>query len=161
MSNFFDSPLVREGLEEINELQQEVYGNLITFQNLPPEEQQEHIDKLSLLLQKQKIMYGRLSLSDDPQAIEMKETMKKSVSLMGFPSGTSIERLFEGMEKTIEQLKNLNKMWKFYINSWLQPIIYVSQTRSNFNPSKSTKRVFKTSWTSLQTIQISSNQNLF
>ncbi len=110
MSNFFDSPLVREGLEEINELQQEVYGNLITFQNLPPEEQQEHIDKLSLLLQKQKIMYGRLSLSDDPQAIEMKETMRKSVSLMGFPSGTSIERLFEGMEKTIEQLKNLNKM---------------------------------------------------
>ena len=110
MSNFFDSPLVREGLEEIDELQQEVYGNLITFQNLPPEEQQEHIDKLSLLLQKQKIMYGRLSLSDDPQAIEMKETMRKSVSLMGFPSGTSIERLFEGMEKTIEQLKNLNKM---------------------------------------------------
>ena len=84
MSNFFDSPLVREGLEEIDELQQEVYGNLITFQNLPPEEQQEHIDKLSLLLQKQKIMYGRLSLSDDPQAIEMKETMRKSVSLMDF-----------------------------------------------------------------------------
>ena len=109
MSNFFDSPLVREGLEEINELQQEVYGNLITFQNLPPEEQQEHIDKLSLLLQKQKIMYGRLSLSDDPQAIEMKETMRKSVSLMGFPAGTSIEMLFEGMEKTIQQLKNLNK----------------------------------------------------
>ena len=110
MSNFFDSPLVREELEEINELQQEVYGSLIAFPNLSSEEQQEHINKLSLLLQKQKIMYGRLSLSDDPQAIEMKETMRKSVSLMGFPSGTSVERLFEGMEKTIEQLKNLNKM---------------------------------------------------
>ena len=110
MSNFFDSPLVREELEQINELQQEVYGSLISFPNLSPEEQQEHIDKLSLLLEKQKIMYGRLSLSDDPQAIEMKETMRKSVTLMGFPSGTSVERLFEGMEKTIEQLKNLNKM---------------------------------------------------
>ena len=110
MSNFFDSPLVREELEEINELQQEVYGTLISFMNLSPEEQQEHINKLSLLLEKQKIMYGRLSLSDDPQAIEMKETMRKSVTLMGFPSGTSVERLFEGMEKTIEQLKNLNKM---------------------------------------------------
>ena len=54
-------------------------------------------------------MYGRLSLSDDPQAIEMKESMRKSVSLMGFPAGTSIEMLFEGMEKTIQQLKNLNK----------------------------------------------------
>ena len=110
MSNFFDSPFVREELEEINKLQQEVYGSLIAFPNLSSEEQQEHIDKLSLLLQKQKIMYGRLSLSDDPQAIEMKETMRKSVSLMGFPSGTSVERLFEGMEKTIDQLKNLNKM---------------------------------------------------
>ena len=110
MSNFFDSPIVREELEQINELQQEVYGSLIAFPNLSPEEQQEHIDKLSLLLEKQKIMYGRLSLSDDPQAIEMKETMRKSVTLMGFPSGTSVERLFEGMEKTIEQLKNLNKM---------------------------------------------------
>ena len=110
MSNFFDSPLVREELEQINELQQEVYGSLIAFPNLSSEEQQEHIEKLSLLLQKQKIMYGRLSLSDDPQAIEMKETMRKSVSLMGFPSGTSVERLFEGMEKTIDQLKNLNKM---------------------------------------------------
>ena len=110
MSNFFDSPIIREELEQINELQQEVYGSLIAFPNLSSEEQQEHIDKLSLLLQKQKIMYGRLSLSDDPQAIEMKETMRKSVSLMGFPSGTSVERLFEGMEKTIDQLKNLNKM---------------------------------------------------
>ena len=110
MSNFFDSPIVREELEEINELQQEVYGSLIAFPNLSSEDQQEHIDKLSLLLQKQKIMYGRLSLSDDPQAIEMKETMRKSVTLMGFPSGTSVERLFEGMEKTIDQLKNLNKM---------------------------------------------------
>ena len=110
MSNFFDSPIIREELEQINELQQEVYGSLIAFPNLSPEEQQEHIDKLSLLLEKQKIMYGRLSLSDDPQAIEMKETMRKSVSLMGFPSGTSVERLFEGMEKTIDQLKNLNKM---------------------------------------------------
>ena len=52
MSNFFDSPFVREELEEINELQQEVYGSLIAFPNLSSEEQQEHIDKLSLLLQK-------------------------------------------------------------------------------------------------------------
>ena len=44
MSNFFDSPLVREELEEINELQQEVYGTLISFMNLSPEEQQEHIN---------------------------------------------------------------------------------------------------------------------
>ena len=37
MSNFFDSPFVREELEEINELQQEVYGSLMSFMNLSPE----------------------------------------------------------------------------------------------------------------------------
>jgi len=110
MSNFFNSPFVREGLEEINELQKQVYGSLMSFPNLSPEKQQEHIEKLSTLLEKQKIMYGRLSLSDDPQAIEMKETMRKSVSLMGFPSGTSVELLFEGMQKTIDQLKDINEM---------------------------------------------------
>ena len=110
MSNFFDSPFVKEGLEEINELQKEVYGSLMSFPNLSPEKQQEHIEKLSMLLEKQKIMYGRLSLSDDPQAIEMKETMRKSVSLMGFPSGTSVELLFEGMQKTIDQLKDINEL---------------------------------------------------
>tara|TARA_B100001769_G_C21879155_1_gene475478 strand:- start:123 stop:455 length:333 start_codon:yes stop_codon:yes gene_type:complete len=110
MSNFFDSPFVKEGLEEINELQKEVYGSLMSFPNLSPEKQQEHIEKLSMLLEKQKIMYGRLSLSDDPQAIEMKETMRKSVSLMGFPSGTSVELLFEGMQKTIDQLKDINEI---------------------------------------------------
>jgi len=110
MSNFFNSPFVREGLEEINELQKQVYGSLMSFPNLSPEKQQEHIEKLSMLLEKQKIMYGRLSLSDDPQAIEMKETMRKSVSLMGFPSGTSVELLFEGMQKTIDQLKDINEM---------------------------------------------------
>ena len=108
MSNFFDSEIVQEELNEINELQQEVYGKMLNVMHLATEEQVEHIDKLKLLLEKQKIMYGRLSLSDDPQAIEMKETMRKSVSLMGFPSGTSVELLFEGMQKTIDQLKNIN-----------------------------------------------------
>ena len=32
------------------------------------ENQLEHVDKLTVLLEKQKIMYARLSLSDDPEA---------------------------------------------------------------------------------------------
>ena len=72
MSNFFDSEIVREELNEINELQQEVYGKILNVMNLTPEEQVEHIDKLKLLLEKQKVMYTRLSLSDDPDALKLK-----------------------------------------------------------------------------------------
>ena len=104
MSNFFDSEIVQEELNEINELQQEVYGKILNVMNLTPEEQVEHIDKLKLLLEKQKVMYTRLSLSDDPMAIKMKEQLQQSVQLMGFPPGTDIQVLFDGMTETIENL---------------------------------------------------------
>ena len=105
MSNFFDSEIVREELNEINELQQEVYGKILNVMNLTPEEQVEHIDKLKLLLEKQKIMYARLSLSDDPAALKLKNQIEQSVVVMGFPQGTDINVLFDNMDKTINNLK--------------------------------------------------------
>ena len=105
MSNFFDSEIVREELNEINELQQEVYGKILNVMNLTPEEQVEHIDKLKLLLEKQKVMYTRLSLSDDPEALKLKNQIEQSVVMMGFPQGTDINVLFDGMDKTINDLK--------------------------------------------------------
>jgi hypothetical protein len=60
---------------------------------------------MTLLLEKQRIMYTRLSLSDDPQAVEMKENLRKSVAIMGFPPDTDMNILFNSMNKTIESLK--------------------------------------------------------
>jgi hypothetical protein len=65
----------------------------------------EHIEMLTTLLEKQKIMYTRLSLSDDPEAVEMKENLRKSVALMGFPPETDMQILFNSMNETIESLK--------------------------------------------------------
>jgi len=105
MSNFFDSEIVQEELNEINELQQEVYGKILNVMQLTTEEQVEHIDKLKLLLEKQKIMYARLSLSDDPAALKLKNQIEQSVVVMGFPQGTDINVLFDNMDKTINNLK--------------------------------------------------------
>tara|TARA_B100000424_G_C22619294_1_gene344281 strand:- start:125 stop:457 length:333 start_codon:yes stop_codon:yes gene_type:complete len=106
MSEFFDSPLVREELKEINELQQEVYGTLMNFNKMPDEEKMEHVEKLSSLLEKQKVMYTRLSLSDDPAAEEMKKNLEQSLTMLGFPEGTDIITLFKGMGKTIQKMKD-------------------------------------------------------
>jgi len=105
MSNFFDSEIVREELNEINELQREVYGKILNVMNLTTKEQVEHIDKLKLLLEKQKVMYTRLSLSDDPQALKLRNQIEQSVVMMGFPQGTDVNMLFDGMDKTINDLK--------------------------------------------------------
>ena len=56
-------------------------------------------------LDKQRIMYTRLSLSDDPEAVVMKESLNKTVTMMGYPEGTDIAILFQNMHATIEALK--------------------------------------------------------
>ena len=105
MSKFFDSEIIQEELEEINELQKTLYSNVMQFPIMEYDDKVEHIDLLTELLEKQKVMYTRLSLSDDPDAIKMKEHLQKSIPLMGFPKGTYMNLLFDGMRKTISKLK--------------------------------------------------------
>ena len=105
MSSFFDSDIIQDELNEINKLQEQIYGSILTFGVMTREEKLEHVEKLELLLEKQRVMYTRLSLSDDPQAVEMKENLRKSVALMGFSPETDVQVLFTSMTKTIESLK--------------------------------------------------------
>jgi hypothetical protein len=105
MGEFFKSDIIQEELTEINEIQEKIYGSLLAFSTMSREEKLEHIDLLTNLLEKQRVMYTRLSLSDDPQAIEMKENLRKSVSLMGFPAETDMQILFDSMNKTIKSLR--------------------------------------------------------
>ena len=41
MSEFFESEIVREELDEINKMQQEIYSDLASFGNLSPEDKKE------------------------------------------------------------------------------------------------------------------------
>ena len=58
----------------------------MSFPTMPRADKLEHVDKLKKELEKQEIMYARLSLSDDPEAIELLTTMKSSFYMMGFPA---------------------------------------------------------------------------
>ena len=71
MGNFFNSEIIQEELMEINELQTHVYQNALSFEKMEREDQLEHIDELVELLEKQRVMFTRLSLSDDPEAKKM------------------------------------------------------------------------------------------
>ena len=106
MSEFFKSEIVREELKEINELQAEIYGNMMNIQNSGGDGKEEHIEKLTRLLELQRMMYTRVSLSEDPEAKAMKKQLEQSVTMLGFPEGTDISVLFDGMKNTIQSLKN-------------------------------------------------------
>tara|TARA_B100002019_G_scaffold259730_1_gene245324 strand:- start:181 stop:513 length:333 start_codon:yes stop_codon:yes gene_type:complete len=106
MSEFFQSDIIQEELSDINQIQEKIYGSLLAFSSMAREEKLEHIDLLTTLLEKQQVMYTRLSLSDDPQAIEMKENLRKSVTMMGFPPDTNMQSLFDSMNATIKSLRD-------------------------------------------------------
>ena len=109
MSNFFDSEIIKKELAEINKLQEQVYSRAFGYPFMSREDKVEHIDKLVTLLEKQKVMYTRLSLSDSPEAKKMTQTLQKSISSMGFPPGTDMQILFSSMNETIQTLKqNIN-----------------------------------------------------
>jgi len=105
MSDFFDSEIVKEELQEIRDLQNEIYGKIPTLNMFSHDEKVDHIEKLETLLEKQRLMFTRLSLSDDSEAIKMKNHMQETVSLMGFPEGTDMSLLFSFMQETIDNLR--------------------------------------------------------
>ncbi len=105
MGNFFDSEIVKEELQEIRDLQNEIYGKIPTLNMFSHDEKVDHIEKLETLLEKQRLMFTRLSLSDDSEAIKMKNHMQETVSLMGFPEGTDMSLLFSFMQETIDNLR--------------------------------------------------------
>ena len=102
---FFQSDVVRAELAEIQELQEEVYGALFKFPSMPKEDKQYHVDCLERLIEKQKILYTRLSLSDDPDAKKMKENILKGAADMGLPTNVDMNLLFNDLYKMVDVMK--------------------------------------------------------
>ena len=102
---FFQSDVVRAELAEIQELQQEVYGALFKFPTMPKEDKQYHVEVLERLIEKQKILYTRLSLSDDPMAKQMKENILKGASDMGLPTNVDMNLVFNDIYKMVDVMK--------------------------------------------------------
>ena len=103
--SFFDSDVVRAEMAEISELQEEIYTNVFKFPSMPKADKQYHIEILERLIEKQKVLYTRLSLSDDPEAKKMKENIIQSAGQMGLPNNVDISILFKQMSTMVDKMK--------------------------------------------------------
>ena len=103
--SFFDSDIVRSEMVEIHELQEDVYENFMKFPYMNNADRAHHIDQLSKLIEKQKTVYARLSLSDDPDAKEMKEKIMESAQSMGLPADVDVGKMFDQMSEVIDMMK--------------------------------------------------------
>ena len=106
MSAFFNSDVVRAEMAEIQELQEEVYSNVFKFQNMSSADKKYHIEILERLMEKQQVMYTRLSLSDDSDAKVMKKQIEESAVMMGLPKNANMNQVFKDMTKMVQIMKD-------------------------------------------------------
>ena len=69
------------------------------------EEKLFHISMLEKLIEKQKVLYTRLSLSDDPEAKMMKQKIVDSASMMGLPPNVDMQTIFNNMSKMLDVMR--------------------------------------------------------
>jgi hypothetical protein len=104
--SFFESEVVRAEMTEITELQEELYNSVFKFYQMDDSGKMQHVNLLQRLLDKQKILYTRLSLSDDPEAKKMKENISRSATMMGLPPNVDMNVIFSNMQQLIEKMKD-------------------------------------------------------
>ena len=104
--SFFDSDIVRAEMTKISELQEVLYGSVMNFPRMNREEKLEHVNLLKELIEKQKILYMRLSLSDDPEAVEMKEKIYQSALMIGLPSEVDMNVVFARMSEMLAVMES-------------------------------------------------------
>jgi hypothetical protein len=106
MSNFFQSELVRGDIQEMAALQEYCFRCATNLALLDKERKMEYFEALRKLIDKQKIFYTRLSLSEDPEAKSVIENMKNAIVMLGGDSKLSILDMFDDLLNKITKFEN-------------------------------------------------------
>ena len=102
---FLDSEIVQKEMQDIETLQKKVYGSVFNFPNMNREDKMNHIEILEELINKQQIFYKRLSLSDDPKAKEIRNTVMESAEMFGFKSDGDLSLMFAQIAEAIKEMR--------------------------------------------------------
>jgi len=103
--SFFKSDFVQQEMKDISDLQDKIYEKVFSFSSMDNADKLEHVELLEELLNKQKILYTRMSLSDDPEAKAMRENIITSARQLGFPPDVDLGYVFSNMSNIIENMK--------------------------------------------------------
>ena len=109
MTEFFRSAQVRAALAELAEIQDDLAHTMSNPRILSDDEKKDYVKKLKLFLEKQKLFFFRVSLSDDPEAIQVKEHILDTAKMFGFSEMSGMDKFFEQLDETIKKVeKDLN-----------------------------------------------------
>ena len=97
-------------MKELGELQEELASQIFLIPFFSKEEKRAHLDLMREFLEKQKNLFFRMCLSDDPEALETKNQILKTAKMLGLKDGQGINEFFDLLESTIDTLdRQINK----------------------------------------------------
>jgi len=106
MSDFFSSDMVQNSIMELTMLQQQLASEMPYLPRMNYKQKVEHLSTLKTFLEKQKLFFFRISLSDDPNAIEMKEKLMEAAKMFGVQDEiNTMDAFFAKLTDTIEKIE--------------------------------------------------------
>ncbi len=106
MSDFFSSDMVQNSIMELTMLQQQLASEMPYLPRMNYKQKVEHLSTLKTFLEKQKLFFFRISLSDDPNAIQMKENLMEAAKMFGVQDEiNTMDAFFAKLTDTIEKIE--------------------------------------------------------
>ena len=105
MTEFFKSAQVRAALAELAEIQDDLAHTMSSPRILSDDEKKDYVRKLKLFLEKQKLFFFRVSLSDDPEAVQVKDHILETAQMFGFKEMTGMNKFFQQLDDTIKKVE--------------------------------------------------------
>jgi len=104
-SNLFSSEIVRREAKRMQDLYQSVSQRMYTFESMSREEKQEMFDDMDSLIEKQKVLYTRVMLSNDEDSNLVKENFRIAAKQMGIPTTNIGPEVFDLAKKAVDSLR--------------------------------------------------------
>ncbi|MGA1713424.1 MAG: DUF1825 family protein [bacterium] len=104
--SFFDSEIVRKEAEEISLKQQEILNRMPFITMMETDDKINFFDAMIELIERQKVFYMRLNLSDDPDANEMKSQFRSAAAMLGMDTKKmNMMEIYDGFKKNMENVR--------------------------------------------------------
>ena len=104
--SFFDSEIVQKEAEEISLLQQAIVNRMPFIPLMTNDDRIEFFDAMLDLIDRQKVFYMRLNLSDDPMANDLKNEFRRAATMLGM-DGKNLDMMsvYDGFRKNMENVR--------------------------------------------------------
>jgi hypothetical protein len=104
--SFFDSKIVQQEAEEISLKQQNIVNRMPFIPMMTSDDRIDFFDAMLDLIERQKIFYMRLNLSDDPMAKELQAEFRRAAKTLGMDAeGLDMLGIYDSFRKNMENVR--------------------------------------------------------